>query len=206
MMVAVTTEHTPVEQCTLQGPHLKEECGLVEPKAHKARLRLDALAASDCETVRHWRNTDDIRLGLRTPYVLTHGMQARFYEQVVSQPQKHRYWAIRGERFLGMAGLTDIEWENGHAEISLVLDPAEQGKGHGMEVVGLVLTEAFHRMRLLTVFGEVYEHNPARAFWFRALQRYGAEADNVLLPRRKWWDGVAQAGIVFWFRAEAFRS
>lgn len=168
-------------------------------------LKLDALTLEDCEEARRWRNTDDVRKGFRTPYVLTEDMQKRFYEQVVSDPTApHRFWAVRGklrgDDLRAVTGLTYIEWENGLAEISLLVNPATQGKGVGSEVVRLVLREAFERLRLLTVTGEVYMHNPAVDFWRIQLLRW-PDAGSVVVPRRKWWDGQLHDSLWFWFAA-----
>ena len=168
---------------------------------------LDALAASDCETVRHWRNAD--RMGLRTPYMLSQQMQADFYQRVVSDRRSpHRYYAVRDDNgiMVAMVGLTDIEWENGHAEISLIVDPAQTGHGIGAASVRLILEEAFHRMRLVTVFGEVYDHNPARAFWSKLLKLHSKPTHSVKLPRRKFWDGQLHGSILFWFTTEAYHA
>ena len=166
---------------------------------------LAALTAADVEAARQWRNDDSARLGLRTPYLLTEAMQRRFYEDVVSDRHSvHRYWAVRREGVLvAMAGITDLQWENGHGEISLVVDPARQGEGIGAGAVGLVLQEAFERMRLLTVFGECYVHNPALGFWRRMVERLGG--GSVTVPRRKWWEGRLHDAMLFWFVAEGAR-
>lgn len=169
--------------------------------------RLDALTAPDCERARRWRNDDDVRLGLRTPYVLTEEQQADFYRDVVcDRNARHRYWAVRDDedRMVAMAGLTDIAWENGHAEISLLVGPEHRGEGVGGASVALVLREAFERMRLLTVFGEVYAHNPATLFWAEMMDAYGG--GGVTVPRRKWWGGKLHDAVVFWFTAGDWRE
>jgi len=160
--------------------------------------------------VNNWRATSDVRLGLRTPYMLTHEMQQQFYESVIcDRNAAHRYWSVyedHGGSMKAFVGLTDISWENGHAEISLLVDPLASGKGVGREAVRLVLEEAFERMRLVTVFGECYEHNPAWAFWKRMLERFTECADEsrALVPGRKMWGGELHGGWIFWFTAHDF--
>lgn len=170
---------------------------------------LDAPSADDCEAVRGWRNRDDVRAGLRTPHMLTDAMQRSFYEDVVCDRRAaSRWWAVRGASggapLLAFAGLTGIAWEDGHAEVSLLVSPAHRGEGVGGRALRLVLREAFGRMRLRTVFGEVYAHNPASRFWLRRVEAYSG--GHTLLPRRKWWDGRLHDGIVFWFTAEGWRA
>ena len=159
---------------------------------------LRPLTAEDAETVRQWRNAD--RSGLRTPFMLTREMQQAFHASLADRNAPHRYWAVSrfaepSNDLAAMAGLTYIQWENGLAEISLIVSPIEVGKGIGREAVRLALMEAFDRMRLLTVVGECYECNPAVGFWRKVVADYGGSL--ATLPRRKWWDGRLWDSLVF---------
>ena len=164
---------------------------------------LDALTAADCEVARQWRNTDAVRVGLRTPYMQTVEQQGEFYRRIGWEwLASHRYWAVRVPElagaeweptFLAMVGLTNIIWENGSAEISLLVDPKRQGEGSGKITLRLVLTEAFDRMRLQTVFGEVYHCNPGKLFWPNLWD------GHVEVPRRKLWSGELHGAFLFWF-------
>lgn len=157
----------------------------------KEPLHLAALSEEQCEFAREWRNAAVETL--RTPFLLTHEMQRDFYRTVICDRRApHRYWAaihpVNVPRFVGMGGMTNIQWESGLAEISLILNPKLLGQGYGRATVDLLLDEAFSRMRLLTVVGECYECNPAVGFWRKIVaSRPGASA--VTLPRRKWWQG-----------------
>jgi RimJ/RimL family protein N-acetyltransferase len=171
-------------------------------------LKLRAPTAGDVEQVRRWRSDDGVRAGLRTPFLLTEEMQADFYRDVVCDRRSpHRYWSFDGpgqvsqnyKALVAFGGLTDIAWENGHAEISLIVNPDHAGKGVGSEPVRLILHEAFGRMRLLTVFGEVYDCNPALAFWQKMVETVPGGATHM--PGRKWWDGRLWGATLFWFTA-----
>lgn len=183
---------------------------------------LAALTAADCQHVREWRNREDVRLGLRTPYVLTQEMQERFYDDVVCDPRSgHRFWAVREvpERMglhhthhthhtlPAMVGLSPVSWENGSAEISLVVNPHLQSQGVGAAAVQLVLREAFERLRLVTVTGECYLNNPAVDFWKRQIAAWPVGACGVVtLPRRKFWNGRLYDSLYFWFGAEGMEQ
>ena len=172
--------------------------------------QLVAPTLEDCEEVRGWRNAEGSRATLRTPMMLTQEQQAAFYRDVVcDRSAPHRYWSlvgpdpvprmpkiVAGSMLLAFGGLTDIEWENGAAQISLIVRPDVRGHGVGREAVRLILREAFERMRLLTVHGEVYDCNPASAFW-----RSRAGTNVAYVPGRKWWDGRLHGSLVFWFSA-----
>lgn len=152
-------------------------------------LYLDALTERDCELIRQWRA--EARDTLRTPYLLTIEQQRAFYRDVVSNRQANaRYWAARNAdgECVAFAGLENISWENGHAEISLLVATEQRGKGIGAEVVDLVLVECFEWMRLMTCWGEVYHSNETGVrFWRKVIERHGGMVTTW--PRRKWWNG-----------------
>lgn len=160
-------------------------------------MRAPTLA--DCIAVGEWRQDEDVRLGLRTNLMLTDHNQARFWEDVASNPRSpHRYWAVYdGGSFVAFTGLTDLDWQAGNGEISLLVNPNLTGQGYGESVVALVLREAFERMRLRHVFGECYDHNPAIGFWRRMLAEHGG--DSTWIPGRKFWGGELHGAMVFWF-------
>jgi RimJ/RimL family protein N-acetyltransferase len=131
-------------------------------------VKLEVLNLAQCETVRIWRN--EALETLRTPYLLTNESQEQFWKNVVcNSDSRHRYWALIEEnelnstkvgieypcpkgRFVGMGGITNIQWENRIGEISLILSPDYRGKGNGEEAVDLLLDQAFNYLNLQTVF------------------------------------------------------
>ena len=165
---------------------------------------LDALTAADCDLVRHWRN-QSARDTLRTPVMLTTEMQAEFYREIVcNRHSLHRYFAMvdssAGRRELvAMGGLTNIAWEDGITEISLIVDPQRQRRGIGRAAVQRLLDEAFGRLRLSAVYGEVYQCNPAVDFWRRIVDEHGGSV--VVLPVRKFALGRHWDSLYFTIRA-----
>ena len=161
-------------------------------------MTLDVLTRQQCQDVRKWRN-DELQF-LRTPYRLTEEMQDDFYESVVcNRDSKHRYYALKENGvFVGMGGLTNIEWENGCAEISLIINPDMRGHGYGISAVQYMLMEAFNSLRLETVHGEVYECGNV-GFWQKVVEQY--EAFSVWLPNRKYWQGALWDSL--WFQLTA---
>lgn len=157
---------------------------------------LNVLSKADCEQTRLWRN--QCLETLRTPYPLTKEMQEEFYRDVVCNPKSpHRYWAIREKprvttvasmcdsNLIGMGGLTNIEWENSQAEISLIINPSLQSKGYGTEAVKLLLDQAFNHLGLNLVYGECYYCNESGYdFW----QRCGPGRIETL-RKGKFWNG-----------------
>ena len=158
-------------------------------------LRSSSLA--DVEQVRLWRN--EVLEALRTPFRLTQEMQADFYANTVcNRAADSRWWSVYdGSLFIGLAGLCNIQWENGLAEISLIIDPEKRGKGYGVQAVDAVLAEGFGNLGLDTIYGECYECNPALGFWDRMVGRRGGY--TTMLPRRKRWQGKLYDSLYFAF-------
>lgn len=153
-------------------------------------LRLDSLTLDDCLVVLPWRNA--ALETLRTSRPLTEHEQTDFFLNVVCKDQAvHRYWAIRHKnKFVGMGGLTYISWENGTAEISLIIDPKQRGKGFGEQAVRLLLREAQAELRLENVYGECHECNVSGATWWEHVVARSCGYWTGRLPRRKFHAGV----------------
>lgn len=157
------------------------------------KLSLEPLTEYGAELARQWRNA--ALETLRTPFPLTAEQQKAFYQSLQDRNSPHRYWQMGGDYIIGVVGLTNIDYINGHAEISLIISPNERGKGIGKEAVRLVLDQAFNHMRLMTVYGEVYKCNPGVAFWEKVISHYNAY--TTTLPDRKYWNGVHHGSIYF---------
>ena len=167
-------------------------------------IYFDALTESDCEQIRKWRNQDIA--GARTPFLLTEEMQRDFYRDVVSnRDSKNRFWAICertkpiayadvenpstchihiGRKLFGIAGFSNIEWENGCAEIALMISPNERRKGYGKDAIELLKLWGFARMGLKVIYAQVYGCNPDYNFWKHLDCQYSSG-----MPNRKLWDG-----------------
>ncbi len=168
------------------------------------RLTLETPTLADCLAVLPWRAA--VPETLRTTRGLTEDEQRAFYRDVVCNPASpHRYYAVRvpcdeamsgcrGE-FVGLVSLEHISWENGSAEIGLLIDPARRGQGIGREAVRLVLDKAFRELRLLTVWGEVYRVLGHAEFWMHVVDEHGGE--TTTWARRKFWNGTLHNALLF---------
>ena len=160
------------------------------------KLSLEPLTEYGAELARQWRN--EALETLRTPFPLTMEQQDSFYHSLQDRNSPHRYWQVVSDYAVspvGMTGLTNIDYINGHAEISLIISPNERGKGIGKEAVRLVLDQAFNYMRLNTVYGEVYKCNPGLVFWEKVISPY--KAYTTTLPDRKYWKGIRYDSLYF---------
>ena len=132
---------------------------------------------------------------------MTEDDQLRFLRNY--DPYKHRYWmAYSADDLVGMGGITNIQWENRLGEISLIIDPKQQGKQHGERAVGHLLEQAFGNMGLKTVFGECYMCNEAWKFWKKIVTEHAGQ--ETILPNRKLWKGRFYDSLYFSFDADCF--
>lgn len=169
-------------------------------------IYFDVLTEKEIQLVREWRNFAS-RYGVyRTPFLLTEAMQLDFFNNTVNdRTSNSRYWGIHlrnnckeGESgFIGIAGLNNIQWENGIAEIALTISIDAKGKGYGEESLNLIAYEAFCNLRLYTIYGECYLCNPNRGFWENMIEKY--RGYRVILQDRKYYNGSYFDSIYFSF-------
>ena len=149
-------------------------------------MKLKPPAIYECQEVREWRN--QAMSSLRTSFPLTEEMQDDFFiETVCNRNAPHRYFSIVDGRLVAFGGITNIEWENGIGEISLIVNPELHRNGIGSDAVKLLLDYAFNTLNLNTVYGECYLCSDAHLFWRSITHQYNAFI--ALLPARKYWDG-----------------
>lgn len=156
---------------------------------------LRALCIEDMEPIRKWRN--DCLDTLRTPFPLTKEQQEQWYrDEICNRNSRTRFWAAEenGE-LIGYGGLENIQWENSIGEMSLLIDPAQRGKGYGTDFANEIITKAFDELNLHTVYAECYSYNGAVDFWWDIFNFYGGT--KVILPNRKFHDGEYFDGIYY---------
>jgi RimJ/RimL family protein N-acetyltransferase len=176
-------------------------------------VRLGEMDIHTCELVRQWRNP--MEGVLRTPFLLTAEMQADFYKNVIcNRFSNNRFWSVyvkpmadanaenekvayAGDRFVGMVGLINIEWENSLAEISMLLNPDCHGLGIGDKTFNLLLEKGFEHLNLASIYGECYECNSAVPFWEKQIDKY--KAYKTKLPNKKYYKGKHYDSIYFNF-------
>jgi len=148
--------------------------------------RLDTVKCSDMPAVLRLRQ--DRMAMLRTPYLLTEEMQAKFYDDVICNPYSGgRFWSVRMTEdhrdvsFAGLVGFVNIQWENRTGEIScLLFNPRE-------EMVADLVRVGFQELNFYTITGEVYECSPDFEFWKELLTR--RKIPMIRHNDRKFWHG-----------------
>lgn len=160
-------------------------------------LTFKALSREDCELVRQWRN-EDIS-SFRTSHLLTKDEQEDFYYDLVAdRNSKCRYWGVHENGdLIGMAGLVNISWENSHAEISMIINPAKRRHGLGELTLSYLLDEGFNKLNLHNIYGECYANSLYMPFWNEMIRKHNGY--DTTLPKRKYWNGVYYDSLYFNF-------
>jgi len=127
----------------------------------------------------------------------TSGM--RFTEEDV---RRQRVWLNNEDWFVGISGLTNIEWENSRAEIALMVDPSRRGKGIGREALRETLKWGFERMGLRWIHGLCYHCNGSLSFWRKVADEWAYYTEER--PNQKLWDGAVHDA--FYFDIEAWEA
>lgn len=152
------------------------------------------LSLSGALAVRAWRS--HVPQAFRTPYVITDAQQRRWFESLPDRPDM-RFWEMHeGNQMLAVCGLTHIEWENGRAQISLVV--GHPRKGHGTACMDFLLDVAIERLRLRSVYAECYDCNPNKGFWDAMAEKYKAKRADI--PLTKYWNGVHYGSTIYTFQ------
>jgi RimJ/RimL family protein N-acetyltransferase len=163
---------------------------------------LRVLSIEDMEPIRQWRN--QCLSTLRTPFPLTKEQQEQWYrDEICNRASRSRFWGVtlrgmNGTDILhGYGGIENIQWENRIGEISLLIDPEEQGHGVGYTHAREIISRAFNELNLQTVYAECYENNRAISFWNKVF--YGKY--KTILPNRKYFDGAYYDSVYYsWSR------
>lgn len=163
---------------------------------HNVELR--ALNLEDMEPIREWRNR--CLDTLRTSFPLTKEQQIKWYEtEICDRKSNSRFFAVdiiiiehspidtyKQKMMIGYGGIENIQWENSIGEISLLINPDEHRNGYGISAAKKLISVAFDKLGLMTVYAECYNNNPAIDFWKKVFDGFY----STRLPSKKYSNGV----------------
>jgi RimJ/RimL family protein N-acetyltransferase len=131
----------------------------------QATLQLKALDRAHIDQARAWRNDWTVWQFTRQNDVISDIEQEQWFHRQAADETIRMYavilFANGHERFIGVAGLTSLDWPNRRAEFSLYIGPEYQRQGHGRMALRVLLDHAFKNLGLKQVWGETFHGNPA---------------------------------------------
>lgn len=137
-------------------------------------VQLGALEHGHVERIRKWRNDAKIYKWTRQFEPITHMHHMKWYESLCGDPSRKMMLvskkdAAGGELVLGVAGLTDVDYVNRHAEFSLYIDPKQQRKGYGEAALKTLFDYGFRVLNLNKIYGETFSNNVDAIACFRKI-------------------------------------
>ena len=166
-------------------------------------MKLKPPTKENLELVRQWRN--ECLESLRTPFMLTEKQQEDFYDTLCSRTCVHRYYELWHDgKFIGLGGITYIQWENRCGEISLILAPDVRGRGLGKLAVAELYEKAFDELNLNMMVGVCYQSNGAYGFWKKETDEWGGYC--TILKQRKYWSGFYWDSLYFSVTKEQYEK
>lgn len=162
-----------------------------------AAVYLRPLERADAPTIVPWLNHPEVTRTLRIYRPLS--LQAE--EEFIDRNRQDETSVTLGivvretDRFIGVVGLTDIDYKNQHASFGIVIgEPDEWGKGYGVEATRLMVDHAFTTLNLNRVWLHVYDFNERGR---RSYLKVGFRDEGVLRQEHysqgRYWDTTIMA-------------
>jgi RimJ/RimL family protein N-acetyltransferase len=165
-------------------------------------VALGPIEPQHLELMRSWRNNYAVFEWCRQFDVISPQAQQAWFEKISADPTIRMYlvWPEKGEKPVGVCGLTSIDTVNRRAEFSLYIAPDCRGNGYGEMALRTLVSHGFSSFGLYNIWGESFDGNPAmslflrvgfkkegtrRAFYFRKGQYIDAHLVSLLGP--EWW-------------------
>jgi len=144
------------------------------------KVYLRPLEPSDAPRMVGWMNDPDVRRTLGIARPLSEQSEQDFIDKVTRNPNEVGFAIVarRDDRFIGTAGLMQIDWFARLAGFGISIgDTSRWGLGYGTETTRLVTDYAFDTLNLNRVWLHVYDINPAG---IRVYERVGYRREGLL--------------------------
>jgi|YelNatPaOPRAMG01_1025707.scaffolds.fasta_scaffold160394_1 RimJ/RimL family protein N-acetyltransferase len=129
------------------------------------RLRLRAIERTDLPSFVQWLNDPQVRLYLSLDLPISQAAEEQWFEAMLNAPAEERPLAIEVQegdtwKLIGNAGFSHIDWRARSAEIGLFIgEKSYWDKGHGTQVMQLLLRHGFETLNLNRIFLHVLAEN-----------------------------------------------
>lgn len=129
------------------------------------RLRLRAIERADLPSFVQWLNDPQVRLHLGSDLPISQASEEVWFENVLKDPPEERPLAIEVQegdswKLIGNASFMHIDWHARSAEVGLFIgDRSYWDKGHGTQVMHLLLRHGFETLNLNRIYLRVNAEN-----------------------------------------------
>jgi RimJ/RimL family protein N-acetyltransferase len=149
------------------------------------KIRIRAIEKTDIAEIMKWINDPEVKSNLLMRYPVSQYQEERWIETALSTDnQRNKTFALETKEgvYLGGIGLNRIDWENGNAEVGIVIGKKEYwNKGYGTDAMMAMLDFAFNQMNLHRVYLRVFEFNQRG---IRSYEKCGFKREGVLRQDR----------------------
>jgi RimJ/RimL family protein N-acetyltransferase len=135
-------------------------------------IRLRAVEREDVKHYYAWVNDPEVTYGLSLYLPMSNVDEEQWFEHSIRRDPNEKPLAIEvregdGWRLIGNCGVFGIEWINRSGELGIMIgSKSDWNKGHGTEVMTLLLRHCFETLNLNRVFLRVFADN------LRAIRAY----------------------------------
>ena len=156
---------------------------------HGERLRLREFRPADLGPTRRWVADPEIARWILPAWPLLPSSWEEWLQRVYTSPDsRHFAIVLHDGRHIGNVGLHSIRWEEGVAEVGIVLGEKDcWGRGYGPEALRLLVHYAFQELGLRKLVLHVHRDN-RRAL--RAYRKVGFQEVRTPWPLRALRTGI----------------
>jgi len=124
-------------------------------------ISLSPIESSDIETIRKWRNNQEIQKYLREYRLFAKSQKEQWYSSMIHD-NRFEMFLIKDNNTLevvGVCGLTYIDWINRHADVHIYVgkDAVWIDEKYCPSALDTIIDYAFNTLNLNKVWAEVYE-------------------------------------------------
>lgn len=125
-------------------------------------IQLTTVDESHLNDMRDARNDYSTWKWCRQPSLILEQQHKQWFDWQAKDSNTAMY-SIRHElvNFVGVCGLTGVDWVNRRAEFSLYIAPFYRGKGKASAALKTLFSHGFNDLNLNLIWGETFDGNPA---------------------------------------------
>ena len=156
------------------------------------RVNLTTITKNDLKTLQKWRNSNEI-WPYNSQYILLNmNNQKQWYEKNLEKKSNRIMFIITNKlgKAIGICGLIDINSKDKSASIAIIIGEIKyHNKGLGKEVLQLLVSYGFTKLKLHKIDAEVFAYNQKSIILFKKMKfKQEAIMRDCLWRYNKWWN------------------